>query len=487
MRRINEECGVFGVFNSKNASSLVYYGLHALQHRGQEAAGIAISNDNRISVKKSKGLVSEIFNSQAVLDELEGSMGIGHVRYSTSGNNRACNVQPFVYRFKDYDIALAHNGNLVNAESLKKELENQGAIFNSTSDSEVLIHLIRRGPYEDLLENIKYGLNIIKGGFTYLLMGKDTLYGAVDPSGLRPLVIGKLKTGNGYVLTSETCALDLIGASFYKNVEAGEIVIINKDGLSIERYIDKKEIKIAAMEYIYFSRPDSDIFGKNVHAVRKRSGKILAKESPVKADMVVGVPNSSLSAANGYAEQLHLPLEMGLIKNQYTTRTFIQPNQILREKGVRMKLSAVKSIVKGKDIVLVDDSIVRGTTSKRIVTLLREAQANKIHLRIASPEFIFPSFYGIDLTKSDELISAQMNKEELREYLGADSLEFLSVEGLLDAVDLDLEGKYRGLCLDSFTGDYPEGLGDYKEEFLRKLTKRQKEYLKKYAVDINKL
>lgn len=475
---LNEECGVFGVLNSPDAASLIYYGLHALQHRGQEGAGIAVKNDQTIRVKKAKGLVSEIFNDQRILDKLPGSMGIGHTRYATSGNNWRCNLQPFVFHLHDMNVALAHNGNLVNAQSLKVELEKQGALFNSNSDSEILMHLIRRAAYPDFKQCLRHALSQVRGGFTYVLMTDDKLYGVVDPHGLRPLVIGRLQSHNGWVLASETCALDLIGADHYRDLRGGELVEIDQSGqITVERYAEETPITVAAMEYVYFARPDSNILGKNVHAVRKTCGQTLAKEAPAVADIVVGVPNSSLSAASGYAEAIGLPYEMGLVKNQYVSRTFIQPTQSLRERGVRMKLSAVKGVVQGKSVVLVDDSIVRGTTSRRIVTLLKEAGAKQVHVRIASPPFIFPSFYGIDLSTSGELISANLSVAELQAHLGADSLAFLSVEGLVDSVGLDEPGPYRGLCMDSFTGHYPEGLGDYRQGFEATITPLQREIL----------
>ena len=329
-------------------------------------------------------------------------------------------------------------------------------------------------------EKLCAALNKLRGGFTYLIMTDDTMYGIVDPHCLRPLVIGKMKTRGGWVLASESCALDLIGADFYRDLRGGEIAIINEDGLKIKRYCEEQDTCVAAMEYIYFARPDSNILGKNVHAVRKQCGMALAKEQPTPgADIVIGVPNSSLSAASGYAEAAHLPYEMGLIKNQYVTRTFIQPKQSLREKGVLMKLSAVKGIVEGKSVVMVDDSIVRGTTSRRIVKLLKDAGAREVHVRIASPEFIFPSFYGIDVSNSAELISAHMDVDELGAHLGADSLAYLSVAGLVESVGLNLPGPYGGLCMDSFAGHYPAGLGSYEEEYLETMTKIQSDFSNK--------
>ena len=340
------------------------------------------------------------------------------------------------------------------------------------------MHLIRRSQKDSLIEKIKESLNQVKGGFTYILLTEEKMFGAVDPNSFRPLVIGQLPNG-AYVMASETCAIDTIGADFVRNVNAGELAIIDDNGLTIEKYTDDTTISIAAMEYIYFARPDSNIAGVNVHTARKRMGTRLAIEAPaVTADIVIGVPNSSLSAASGFAEESGTPYEMGLIKNQYVGRTFIQPTQELRELGVKMKLSAVKGVVQGKSVVMVDDSIVRGTTSKRIVTLLKEAGAKEVHVRISSPPLIYPSFYGIDISKSAELIAAKMTVDEICAYIGADSLAFLSQEGLIDSIGLKFDMPYSGLCMDSFNGDYPTGLYDYEVDYVNNMTAIQKENLK---------
>ena len=479
MRGINEECGVFGIFNHENAANLTYFGLHSLQHRGQEGAGIISTDGVKLYQHRDLGLVSEVFKNKETLGELKGKNAIGHVRYATAGDNSVRNVQPFLFDFHDMSVGICHNGNLINAITLRKELEKKGAIFHSSSDTEVLIHLIRRSEKETFKEQLKESFRKLEGGFTYLVLLKDALYGAVDPNALRPLVVGKTKNG-AYIVASETCAIDTIGADFVCNIGAGELVIITKDGMKIEQYTKPERTSISAMEYVYFARPDSDIANINVHTARKRSGKILAKECPTPdADIVVGVPNSSLSAASGYAEESGLPYEMGLIKNQYIARTFIQPTQELREQGVKMKLSAVKGVVKGKKVVMVDDSIVRGTTCNRIVRLLKDAGAVEVHVRIASPPFIFPSFYGIDTSRTEELIAANKTVEEIREYIGADSLGYLSAEGLVEAIGTDFEGLYNGLCMDSFCADYSAGLGDYKEDFISSLTNIQKEFLEK--------
>lgn len=478
MRGINEECGVFGIWNHPEASHVTYFGLHSLQHRGQEGAGIVAGSSQGLDNHRGHGLVSEVFRDDSILDRLSGDRAIGHVRYSTSGSNHIENVQPFLFHFYDMDLGICHNGNLVNARALRKRLEERGAIFHSSSDTEVLVHLIRHSQAETFEGKLQEGLNQLRGGFTYLIVTKDALYGAVDQHALRPLVIGKMKNG-AYVAASETCAIDVVGAEFVCNIMAGQYVVINDQGIRIEAYAAPQAPAVTAMEYVYFARPDSVIAGQNVHATRKRAGRRLAQEAPAQADMVIGVPNSSLSAATGYAEVSGLPYEMGLIKNQYVARTFIQPTQELREQGVRMKLSAVKSIVGGKRVVMVDDSIVRGTTSRRIVQLLKEAGAKEVHVRIAAPPILFPSFYGIDMSTSGELICANHSLEEVCELINADSLAFLSDEGLKDAIGLEAEGPNKGLCMDCFSADYVAGLHDYEQQFYDSLTPIQQAYLAK--------
>ena len=477
MRGLNEECGVFGIWGHPEASNVTYFGLHSLQHRGQEGGGI-VSNDKEVlRGHRDLGLISEVFRDKKKLENLLGSSAIGHVRYATSGSNNIQNIQPFLFHFYDMSVGICHNGNLINAKTLRRELEQDGAIFHSSSDTEVLIHLIRRSKEKGFKAQLKDALCKIKGGFTYLVLTKDTMYGAVDPNSLRPLAIGKMKNG-AYVAASETCAIDVVGAEFVCNVGAGELVIIDDKGIRIEKYTEDTKVAIAAMEYVYFARPDSNIAGVNVHTARKRTGRRLAIEQPAPdADMVIGVPNSSLSAASGYAEESGLPYEMGLIKNQYVARTFIQPTQELREQGVRMKLSAVKGVVSGKSIVLVDDSIVRGTTSKRIVQLLKEAGARDVHVRISAPPLIFPSFYGIDISTTEELIAANKTQDEICEIIGADSLGYLSEDGLIESIGLDYDAPYTGLCMDCFNGDYSAGLYDYEEDYLKSMTNIQKKFL----------
>lgn len=471
VKSLNEECGIFGVWGHQDAASVTYFGLHSLQHRGQEGAGIVSNDEGRLHGHRDLGLLSEVFKDQRKLTQLTGNAAIGHVRYATAGNGSVDNIQPFLFKFYDVSVGLAHNGNLTNARSLRKELEQDGAIFHSNSDTEILMHLIRRSDEETFLAKLKASLNKVKGGFAYLLMTEDAMIAALDPNGFRPLAIGQMKNG-AYVVASETCALEVVGAEFLRDVHPGEVVIINDEGLRIETYTQDTQLAICSMEYIYFARPDSNINGVNVHTARKNMGKNLAEEAPIEADMVVGVPNSSLSAASGYAEASGIPYEIGLVKNQYIARTFIQPTPELREQGVRMKLSAVRGVVEGKKIVMVDDSIVRGTTSRRIVRLLKEAGAKEVHVRIASPPLKYPCFYGIDIQTRKELIAANHSIEEIRRCIGADSLEFLSEEGLITAIGLKEEAPYSGLCMAYFNGDYPTPLYDYEEKYQASLKEK---------------
>lgn len=463
---INEECGIFGVWNADNAQYLTYLGLHSLQHRGQEGAGIVSEKNGILKSYRGLGLVSQVFNKTSLLDNLKGNSAIGHVRYSTAGENKIENVQPFLFDFTDEQIALAHNGNLTNAVTLKKELESMGDIFKSSSDSEILIHLIRHSKKETFEDKVKDALNQIQGGFAYLLLAKDKMMVALDSNGFRPLSIGVLPNGS-YVVASETCALDTVNAEFLRDVNPGELITISDDGIKIDNWTLNTKLAICSMEYIYFARPDSNIRGVSVHGARKRMGINLAMENPIDADIVIGVPNSSLSAVNGYVEASGIPYEMGLIKNQYMGREFIQPDQTLREKSVRQKLSAIRSVVEGKRVILVDDSIVRGTTCAYIVQLLKKAGAIEVHLRVSSPPFKYPSFYGIDIQNSRELLAAHETNEEMRIKFGADSLEFLSEEGLVDAIGLKTDTSDCGLDLSYFNGNYPTPLFDYEDRVLK--------------------
>ncbi|MFD1672019.1 amidophosphoribosyltransferase [Agrilactobacillus yilanensis] len=468
VKSLNEECGVFGIWGQPQASNITYYGLHSLQHRGQEGAGITANDSGCLTNIRGLGLLSKVFQDPKRLEELPGTAAIGHVRYSTAGNKTLDNIQPLMFHFTDGDMSLAHNGNLTNAHSLKQRLENEGAIFHTTSDTEILIHLLRRSSHTDFLDKLKESLRTVKGGFAFLLMTEDKLYAAVDPNGLRPLALGQMKTG-AYVVASETCALNSVGAEFIRDIQPGELIIIDDDGFKVDYYTKDTQLAICSMEYIYFARPDSDIHGVNVHNARKEMGRLLAKEQPVEADIVVGVPNSSLSAASGYAEASGIPYEMGLVKNQYIARTFIQPNQDMRERSVRMKLSPVKGVVAGKKVVLVDDSIVRGTTSKYIVRLLLEAGAKEVHLRIASPALKFPCYYGIDIQTTDELIAAHKNIAEMNQFFGSNSLGFLSVASLIKAIGLKTKAPNGGLCVAYFNGDYPTPLYDFESELQAEL------------------
>ncbi|EUJ29211.1 amidophosphoribosyltransferase [Listeria floridensis FSL S10-1187] len=467
IKGLNEECGIFGVWNHSQAAEITYYGLHSLQHRGQEGAGIVATDGKVLHGHRNLGLLADVFK-HGELEGLKGTGAIGHVRYATAGGKSLGNVQPFLFHFSDSSLALAHNGNLINAKTLRKELEEEGAIFQTSSDTEVLAHLIKRSRTGDFLKDLKVALNKVKGGFAYMLLTENAMIAALDPNGFRPLSIGRI--GDSYVVASETCAFETVGAEFVRDVEPGELIVIDDDGLHIDSFTKDIKHSICSMEYIYFARPDSNIAGINVHSARKRSGKQLAREAFVDADVVTGVPDSSISAAIGYAEESGIPYELGLIKNRYVARTFIQPSQELREQGVRMKLSAVRGVVEGKRVVMIDDSIVRGTTSKRIVNLLREAGAAEVHVRIASPPLAFPCFYGIDIQTRNELIAANYSVDEICKIIGADSLRYLSEDGLVEAIGKPYPDEpYGGLCMAYFNGDYPTDLYDYEAEYLASL------------------
>ena len=471
VKSLNEECGVFGIWGHPQAAQVTYFGLHSLQHRGQEGAGILTNDAGKLIRHRDTGLNSEVFKNPANLEKLTGQAAIGHVRYATAGEASIDNIQPFHFKFYDMEFGLAHNGNLTNTKTLKKELEHNGAIFSSSSDTEILAHLIRRSHNPSFMGKVKEALNTVKGGFAYLLMMEDKLIAALDPNGFRPLSIGKMANG-AIVVSSETCAFEVVGAEWIRDVKPGEVVIIDNSGIQYDTYTTDTQLAICSMEYIYFARPDSNIHGVNVHTARKRMGAQLAREFKHEADIVVGVPNSSLSAAMGFAEESGLPNEMGLIKNQYTQRTFIQPTQELREQGVRMKLSAVSGVVKGKRVVMIDDSIVRGTTSRRIVQLLKEAGATEVHVAIGSPALAYPCFYGIDIQTRRELIAANHSVEETRQIIGADSLTYLSIDGLIDSIGLETDAPNGGLCVAYFDGKYPTPLYDYEEEYRRSLDEK---------------
>ena len=453
IRGLNEECGVFGIWGHTECAQLSYYGLHALQHRGQEGAGIVVTDGTRLIPVKGEGLVNDVFNEEK-LRAAKGHAAIAHVRYPTAGGGGIENVQPLLFRSSTGSIAIAHNGNLVNANHLKQHLERSGSLFNSSSDTEVVIHLIKKSSHSPFREKVKNALSLLKGAFSILLITKDMMIVARDRNGLRPLSIGKL--GDAWVVASETCAFDLIGADYVRDVEPGEILFITNKGIEEDTFVEHGNRTMCAMEYVYFARPDSNIDGVNVHMARKRMGKELAREcAHIEADVVTGVPDSSISAAIGFAEESGIPYELGLIKNRYVGRTFIQPTQELRERGVKMKLSPVVQVVKGKRVVMVDDSIVRGTTSKRIVRMLKEAGAAEVHVVISSPPMTDPCYYGIDTSTHEELIAANHSIEEIRKAIEADTLTFLSAEGMVRATARPVDDPNGGLCMACFTGKYP--------------------------------
>lgn len=454
-RELHEECGIFGIYNNSDAASLSYYGLHALQHRGQEAAGIAACDTGgEINCYKGKGLLAEVFNNE-IIATLPGRHAIGHVRYSTADANQIENVQPIMVRSHTASFAVAHNGQIVNAPELRHELEKRGSIFQGVSDSELLAHMIQveEGSFE---ECIVKACRRFEGAFAFVILTNKAIYAVRDKNGLRPVSIAKLPEG-GYCVSSETCAYDIVAGEYVRDLKAGEIVKIDDEGIHSYQYTDDTQYKMCAMEYIYFARPDSTIDGINVHTARRLSGRALAKREDTEADIVIGVPDSSTSAAIGFAEEIGLPYEIGLIKNRYVGRTFIQPTQKQRERGVRMKLSAVSSIVKGKGVFMIDDSIVRGTTSKRIVQLLKEAGATEVHVRICSAPLISPCFYGVDTSTYDELISARLTHDELCEFIGADSLRFMEVDEMGESFGT------KNLCTACFDGQYCTKLFSYGE------------------------
>jgi amidophosphoribosyltransferase len=447
----HEECGVFGIFGHPNAAELSYFALVALQHRGQESAGIVTVDGVKLYHQKGMGLVSEAIPKDSLPSLSQGHAAIGHVRYSTTGVSQLLNAQPLVFNFQRGNLALAHNGNLTNAHQLHAFLERRGAIFQSTSDTEVVAHLIARAGNPDMEDNIREALSIVKGAYAFTILTDDKLYAMRDANGLRPMVLGKL--GDAWCVASESCAFDTIGAELVRDIEPGEMLIISKDGVESRRFAGQAKKALCTFEYIYFARPDSDIDGFNVHMVRKDFGRLLYEEHPVEADVVIGVPDSSISSAIGYAEASGIPYEIGLIKNRYIGRTFIQPSQELRAQGVKLKLSAVRKIVEGKRVIMIDDSIVRGTTSGRIVKMLREAGATEIHVLIASPPVTHSCFYGIDTSARDELIAANKTVPEMNEYIGSNSLAFLSERQMMKAFGKDSED--HGHCNACFTGQYP--------------------------------
>lgn len=450
--KMKEECGVFGIYNSDDhdVALLTYYALYALQHRGQESAGIAVNDNGTILHHKDMGLVPEVFNS-VILNHLKGKVAIGHVRYSTTGASLRENAQPMVIKYKNGQLALAHNGNLVNAADIRREMEEKGAIFQSTNDTEVIANLISR--YRVLNDNIEDTLTNmmkdIKGSYALTIMTPRRLIGIRDPLGIRPLCIGKIK--NSYVIASESCALDAIGAKFVRDVRPGEIVLIGEDGLKSVQTGAASEPKLCIFEFVYFARPDSFLDGASVHQSRIEAGKMLAKEHPVDADVVIGAPDSGLTAAIGFSMESGIQYGQGLLKNRYVGRTFIKPDQGQRETSVRIKFNAMRDAVKDKRVVMVDDSIVRGTTTRRIVQMLKDAGAKEVHMRVSSPPVKYPCFFGIDIASRKQLVASSHSVEEIRKMIGADSLGYLSFEGLLKTP----VGAKCGFCTACFKGDYP--------------------------------
>lgn len=476
---------MFGVWDYEEASQLTYFGLHALQHRGQNGTGMTVHTGEGLRHYRGLGLLSEVFQEE-LLNQLSGQAAIGQVHYSIGGESEdVAEVGPHYFHFYDQEISVAHSGCLINSKQLRQELESQGAVFHSESDSELLVHLIRRSSATEFDGQLSEALNRLEGGFSFIILTKDGLYAAVDPNCFRPLSYGHLNDGGSVVVASETCAFHTIGASIIDNVRAGTFVKVDNQGIDVVAYTDDATVQIEAMEYVYFARPDSEVAGVNIHTARKNSGRRLALEQPTPgADMVIGVPNSSLSAATGYAEESGLPYEMGLVKNAYVARTFIQPTQALRELGVRKKLSAVQGVVKGHSIVLVDDSIVRGTTSCHLIKLLRDAGAREIHLRIASPAIRFPNYYGVDMSTSSELLAANLTHEEMVEHIGCDSLGFISPEGLIKSIGTTFDAPHKGLSMSIFTGEYPAGLGENRASFLENLTDLQRSYLEEEGINV---
>jgi amidophosphoribosyltransferase len=448
MSGFKDECGVFGIFDHPDAARLTYLGLYALQHRGQEAAGIVTSGDKGFRSRKRRGYVADVFDAET-LEKIEGRNAIGHTRYSTSGDNTDANTQPIYIECKFGEIAVCHNGNLVNAHVLRHELVQRGSIFRTTSDTEVLLHLYAKSAQRDRLDAIFDAVRTVEGAFSLLFLTSDALYGVRDPRGFRPLILGKL--GESYVLASETCALDLIDAEYVREIEPGEMVAVDERGIRSMRPFAEAKPAQCIFEHVYLARPDSRVFGRDVHQTRLAMGRQLAREAPADADVVVPVPDSGVVAAVGYSQESGLPLELGLIRNHYVGRTFIEPRQSIRHFGVKVKLNPVRSVIEGRRIVLVDDSIVRGTTSRKIVGMVRQAGAKEVHFRVSSPPTTGPCHYGIDTPKREELIAARYSVSEIAEFIGADSLGYLSHEGLLGSVAED-RNRYCSAC---FSGNYP--------------------------------
>jgi amidophosphoribosyltransferase len=457
--RLREECGVFGIFGHPDAAAITALGLHALQHRGQEACGIVSFDGKRFHSERRLGLVGDTFSKRDVIDRLPGNSAVGHVRYSTTGETILRNVQPLFAELEGGGFAVAHNGNLTNGITLRKHLVHEGAMMQSTSDTEVILHLVARARRNRFVDRFVDGLRQLEGAYAFVGLTNKKLVGARDPLGIRPLVIGKLD--GCPILASETCALDIIGATYVRDVENGEVVVFDEDGAQSHKPFPPTAARPCIFEYIYFARPDSVVGGRNVYDVRKNLGAELAREASIAADVVVPVPDSGVPAALGYAQTSGIPYELGIIRNHYVGRTFIQPTQSIRDQGVRLKHSANRAVVSGKRIVLVDDSIVRGTTSRKIVQMMRDAGASEVHFRISSPPITHPDYYGIDTPDAEKLLAATMSLEEMRKFIGADSLAFLSVDGIYRAMGLPGRDAAKPQFTDHcFTGDYPTTLTD---------------------------
>jgi amidophosphoribosyltransferase len=462
--KFREACGVVAIYAHPEAEKLAYLGLHALQHRGQESAGIATSDGETLHLHKGMGLVADIFEEE-ILSQLHGILAIGHTRYSTAGDSALLNAQPIRVQSNKGTIALAHNGNLVNASQIRRRLESQGSIFQTNSDTEVIVHLIALSKEPTLPEAIADALRQVEGAFSLVMISADRIYAARDPRGFRPLALGRIPAGQGrrqdtVVFASETCAFDLIGASFERDVQPGELLMVGPAGMTSRFYAPPLPQSSCIFEHVYFSRPDSLVFGRAVEESRSELGRQLAREAPAEADIVVPVPDSGVSAAMGYAAESGIPFRFGLIRNHYVGRTFIEPKQSVRDFGVKLKLNPVRSLLTGKRVILIDDSIVRGTTSRKIVRMVRSAGAREVHLRISCPPTISPCFYGVDTPSLRELIAANKSVEEIREFIGADSLAYLSIEGLKKACG---DGQKTSYCTACYTGSYPTNWVDVEE------------------------
>jgi len=459
--RPRDECGIFAVYNHEEAAKVTYFGLYALQHRGQESAGIVVSDGKRVIEHKAMGLVPDIFDEKT-LESLTGNIALGHVRYSTTGSSLLVNAQPFRIQYAGKSLAIAHNGNLINARRLRTELEDNGSIFQATMDSEIVLHLTAKAMKKGLEQAMINTMDTVKGAYSMVIITEDTLIAVRDPNGFRPLCLGRLNLG--YVISSETCSLDLVEAEYIRDVEPGEIIIINRNGLRSIKSDKPQRRAHCIFELIYFARPDSNIFGQNVYLFRKKQGNLLTKEFPVKADLVMPFPDSGNYAAIGFAQESAIPLEMGVIRNHYVGRTFIQPSQSMRDFGVKVKLNPVKELLKGKSVLIIEDSIIRGTTSRTRIKTLREIGAREVHMLVSCPPHRFPCHYGIDFSTKGELIAVQKTVDEIRDFIGLDSLGYLSIDNLVRATDIPRED----LCLACFDGNYPvpieEEIGKYSLE-----------------------